>query len=230
MDWICKGGDVNASDNRGYRALHYAACRDHSDVVRTLLLHKADILGGSGPFSPLRLAIYNDSSFAADVLLSFGADSTKLSNGTGTVATASMNGAVNCVRVLLKYNADVNWTDKVYDCGALFLACAGLHADIQKFRKDKDAMLTIIRTLASSDGINLNHRAVNRLAALHKAAEVDSIEAVKCLVEAGAIPSIEDGEGFTPVDYAETDSEVKHYLLSCQGKLIMSRSNSCLST
>lgn len=224
LDWISKGDDVNARDDEGYTALHYAACRDHSDVVRTLLLHRAAVRG-TVPHSPLALAIFHDSSLAVDVLLSCGEDPTHVDHSIGTIFSAILYGAPKCTQVLLKHNGDVNYTGRSDRSTVLHLACALLHADYQKFRNDRDTMLAIIRTLASSDGIKLNQRDMLGVFALHLAAEVAPIEVVKCLVESGANPSVVDLLGNTPATYAETDSEVKDFLLSCEGKLIISLSN-----
>lgn len=227
-DWISTGHDVNARDREGYTALHYAVCRDHRDVVDTLLLHGADPRG-TVKWTPLTLGIAHDSSFAVDALICSGEDPNVIVGDVTPLNIVAFFGSVTCAQVLLKHNADVNATNSM-GTTAIHSLCARLNVDFQKLRKDRDVLMTILRALVSSDGVTRDQRDNYGLTALHIAVKAGSIEAVKCLVEAGADPLIMDLGGRTPVDHARRHSAVQEYLLSCQGKLTLSPSTNIFST
>ena len=71
-----KGILVNARDNSGYTALHYACRAGHIDIVTLLLANKADpnVRTNSGKDTPLHRAAYQGHETIVAALLSNGAD------------------------------------------------------------------------------------------------------------------------------------------------------------
>ncbi len=71
-----KGVSVNARDNSGYTALHYASRAGHIDIVRLLLTNNADpnVRTNSGKDTPLHRAAYQGHEPIVAALLLKGAD------------------------------------------------------------------------------------------------------------------------------------------------------------
>lgn len=70
-----RGADINAKNDIGYTALHFAAQEGHVDVARQLLAQGADVdpLDVHGN-TPLSNAVYNEQHLLVSVLIEAGAD------------------------------------------------------------------------------------------------------------------------------------------------------------
>ncbi|KAI1284962.1 E3 ubiquitin-protein ligase MIB1 [Halotydeus destructor] len=101
-----------------------------------------------------------------------------------SLQAASQNGHLEVIRVLLKYNADVEVEDKDGD-----RACH--HASFG----DEPAVIELL-TQGSAD---LNARNKRRQTPLHIAVNKGHVGVVKALLELGCHPSLQDSEGDTPL-------------------------------
>ncbi len=69
------GANVNHSDKRDRRPLHWAASRNHEDVLQLLLRHNADLdLADKDGFTPLHAAAAAGADAVIQLLLEEGAD------------------------------------------------------------------------------------------------------------------------------------------------------------
>jgi E3 ubiquitin-protein ligase mind-bomb len=108
--------------------------------------------------------------------------------GHTSLQAASQNGHLDVIKVLLKYNADVEIEDKDGD-RAVHHAAFG----------DEP---TVIKLLAQA-GADLNARNKRRQTALHIAVNKGHNNVVKTLLELRCHPSLQDSEGDTPLHDGE---------------------------
>ena len=129
---LAKGEAVNAVDQAGKRPLHYAAERDHMDVVEYLIAKGAevDVPGGREGHTPLMNAADNHHMKVVDYLIAKGADL----NAKGAdyhfteLQLAAYKGDIHVVEYFIAKGADVN----AGDSGAkpLDLAVTANHKDV----------------------------------------------------------------------------------------------------
>ena len=230
---IAEGCDVNEETNLGFTALTFAAHRGHVDVFRLLLKHGADWRGGRLPswksrfpipgliMTALHVCALVDNSVCLGVLIKDGADLNYQPAPTLTTCLhfAAGTGAVGCVRLLLSCNADINIRNHKGNT-ALHFVCRRL-MDVTK-GTEVVAKLEVLNMLVRAAGMKLDIRNTYGRTALHIAAAVDSFQAVRCLVEAGANLAIEDKDGFTPANSPNiVIPAIKEYLQLCQGLFLL---------
>ena len=113
-EWLIttRSQDVNASGNfNGWTPLHLASWFKHSEVVRLLLAHGADVTSKTeGGETPLHLLSEHGGNLeVAQLLLEHGADpSVRSSSGRDSLYMALGNGQPGHVQLLLKHGADPN--------------------------------------------------------------------------------------------------------------------------
>ncbi|KAG5673289.1 hypothetical protein PVAND_003349 [Polypedilum vanderplanki] len=132
--------------------------------------------------------------------------------GHTSLQAASQNGHLDVIKVLLKYNADVEIEDKDGD-RAVHHAAFG----------DEP---TVIRLLAQS-GADLNARNKRRQTALHIAVNKGHNNVVKTLLELRCHPSLQDSEGDTPMhDAISKDNDIcLTYLLEFGADVTLTNNN-----
>lgn len=166
-DLIAKGANVNLCDDEGLSPLYLACFSEHTETVKILLGHRADVnnpsplcimcefgnaeivrmLLNNGAnvnlcnyegLSPLFVACYNEHTEIIKILLEHGADVNKAS----PLCIMCKLGNSEIVRILLNNGANVNLCD---DKGRspLFLACYSNHNEIVKILLDNDADVNI---------------------------------------------------------------------------------------
>ena len=106
--------DINAIQNDGMSALHWATFHDKAELVSELITAGARV---SSPtkygITPITLACQNGSTRIAKLLLRHGADPNRVRDGRESVlATAARTGSVGLVEVLLAAGAEIDHTDQ----------------------------------------------------------------------------------------------------------------------
>ena len=108
---IALSGDINATDEDGYTALHFAAKKGYRECVDLLILSGADVntrsLNGD---TPLHAAVEGGHAYCVKLLILSGADvNTKSSTGTTPLYAAVFRGYVQCVKALASaHGVDIN--------------------------------------------------------------------------------------------------------------------------
>ncbi len=125
--------DVNAAQNDGATALHWAALKGDLDMVRLLLQAGANVKATTriGSLTPLFLAASNGSAAVIDELLRAGADAGAMNttNGTTALMKAASAGSAESIKLLLDHGAAVNATEPGHNQSALMFAAAANRAD-----------------------------------------------------------------------------------------------------
>ncbi|HVG54179.1 MAG TPA: ankyrin repeat domain-containing protein [Vicinamibacterales bacterium] len=131
---IAKKADVNAPQNDGGTALHWAAFRGDLELAEILLRAGANPKAANREGStPLWLAAINGQAPMIQALLKAGADpNEKLPLGRSPLMIASRTGQVEAIRVLLEAGADVNAKETLRGTTPLMWAADEGHAPALK--------------------------------------------------------------------------------------------------
>jgi ankyrin repeat protein len=168
-----KGVDVNAAQEDGTTALHWAVY--HDDLPLTTRLLKAGANASAVNLysvRPLSLACTNGNTEIVTLLLKAGADVNTTQGGGETVLmTAARTGKLGPVKVLLAEKADVNATDRKGQTGLMWAAADG-HAKV-------------VAALIAA-GADFRTPLPSGFTPLHFAAREGRIDVVHVLLKAGA--------------------------------------------
>jgi len=217
LEVLAAGADVNAANfDDGQRALHYAAYRGRTGMVRFLLGNVAKkIVNGEGRvvsaaasvhardrdgWTPLHSLTHQvegerkagDAALAeiAGYLIKAGADVAAFTTAPRKLQVlhlAAEGGLHRLVRVLLDSGADVNGQDEEGSAPVMYAAFRG-------------CTRTLEMLLAA--GANAHAVAGNGWSALHNAASADAADAVNILLSHGVAVNGRDGDGCTPLHIA----------------------------
>ena len=130
---LSAGEDVNAAQGDGMTALHWAARRGESEMVRMLLAAGANLraITRLGNYTPLLLASEGGHAAAIDALVAAGADlKSTTAAGVTPLMLASASGQAPAVKALLAHGPDVNATEPLRGQTALMFAAANRRADV----------------------------------------------------------------------------------------------------
>ncbi len=173
-DLIAQEADVDAAQEDGTSALHWAAHQGDLESVRLLLRAGATPdLPNRYSVTPLMLACGRGDAAVVDVLLDAGANpDATLPEGETVLMTAARTGSVSVVRLLVARGADLDAREHWRGQTALMWAAAENHS-------------AAIHTL-SELGATVDERSSGGWSALLFAVRGGHLEAVKALIEAGA--------------------------------------------
>ena len=171
--------DVNASEQDGTTALHWAARADDLGAVELLVRAGANVkIANRYGITALNIACTNGNGAIVEMLLKAGADpNTALPDGETALMTAARTGKVDAVKSLLAHGANVNAKESTRDQTALMWAAAEGNTDVVRVLLEHGADMH-----ARSSGLG-------GFTALLFAAREGRIGAAKALVQAGADPN-----------------------------------------
>lgn len=138
---IAKKADVNAPQNDGSTALHWAVYRGDRDLVQMLVRAGADPRAATREgVTPLWLASVNGDAKVLSALIEGGADvNEKLPAGRTPLMIASRTGNVEAMKVLLDHGADPNAKETLRGTTPLMWAADEGHAEAIKLLIDRGA-------------------------------------------------------------------------------------------
>jgi len=195
--------------NGGQTALMWAISQRQAAVAEELLRGGADAHAGSKTgFTPLMFAAQQGDVDCIRILLRAGAKPNDAKPGAATpLVIASAMGHTNAVDLLLDNGADANAVDwRGYT--SLLLVVRDSHYGIDLGSKDK--ILAIVKSLLAhgadpnfrlkqDKSLTITEITLDGSTPLLLAAEVNNLDAVKALVEAGADPLVPTVQGTTPL-------------------------------
>jgi ankyrin repeat protein len=127
---IQKKADVNAAQDDGATALHWAVYRDNVEVVDLLLRAGAKSAANREGMTPLAMAALYGNAQIVDRLLKAGADAKSLGpNGETMVMFAARNGNPEVIRLLVEAGANVNAREPLRGTTALMWAVEQRHPE-----------------------------------------------------------------------------------------------------
>ena len=127
---IQKKADVNAAQDDGATALHWAVYRDNVEVVDMLLRAGAKPAANREGMTPLAMAALYGNPQIVDRLLKSGGDAKALGpNGETMVMFAARNGNPDVIRLLVEAGANVNAREPVRGTTALMWAVEQRHPE-----------------------------------------------------------------------------------------------------
>jgi uncharacterized protein len=210
---LAAGADPSAQEKQGGQTvLMWAASRHHSAVTEELVEHKADVNARSKNGSTaLMFAAQQDDVISARALLKAGANPNEAIPEWGHTALiiASTMGKTDVVKVLVENGAAANMPDRN---GFTPLHAAIRDSDYGENRTQRATAVAIVKVLLAH-GANANIRLkqekpsartpdeieLQGATPLALAAEVNNLDAIKALMEAGADPNIATEKGTTPL-------------------------------
>ena len=194
---------VNAKDNDGKTALHYASIKSCKEATEILILQGADVnLKDNMGLTALHHAALNDNKYIAKILISHGAYINSKDNvGNTALHYAVMKNNESTIEVLAFHNADVNAKNNV-GITPLYTAAEYDKKDIAKF--------LILH------GADVNVRNDDGFTILHCAAWKNSKETAELLILNGADFNAKDYNNETPLELAANNNkiEVQNVLIS----------------
>jgi ankyrin repeat protein len=251
--------NINAYDFQKMTALHLAAKRDHSAVVEYLLEHKADFeIANAVGQTPLHVAAQAGAYNAAHVLIQHGADpNTTSDHDVRPIHRVSKKGFHELASLLLKAGADLHSIDSFLCESAIHHAALEGHTEVIRLlmcyakKSLDDANIrgeTALHMAASNNHVEccrllvtmgitakwkldfLNRKDLRQEeTALHKACAAGHTQIARLLLDAKAVPDIQNITGRTPLHFAAAGEDPllvsfllragsDHLIIDCDGK------------
>ena len=200
---IARGAVVNAVESRkGQNALMWAAAEGHSNVVRTLIDHGADVKAKSkGGFTALVFAAVKNDLPSSRALLAAGADPTYvLPDGSKVLTVAAIWHSTAVAIALLDGGADADTVDRT---GNTLLHTAAQQGDVELLKKllakgsDPNARTAKVGSAGGRGGGGGFRTQTGEQTPLMLAARANQIDAMKALIAAGADTKLKAEDGST---------------------------------
>ena len=198
--------DVNAPENDGTTALHWAVRSDDADLVDRLIRAGANVKAANRyGITPLYLACVNGNAAMVEKLLKAGADANTVSTeGETVLMTAAHTGSVDAVKVLLAHGADVNARENWHGETALIWAVAQKHATVARELIAKGADVNARSTVNKWERQNSAEPRekwlpLGGLTPLEFAARQGCVDCIPVLLQGGADVNAADPDGITPL-------------------------------
>jgi uncharacterized protein len=200
------GANPNAKENNGGQSvLMWAVSERHAPVVEELIRRGADIHARSkAGFTPLMFATQQGDVDSARILIAAGARPNDVMPNTGLtpLIIASAMGRRDVVTLLLEKGADANAVDAQGFTPLHHAALEKGTVDIVKALLKHDAKPDVRLIQPKPTFITISGIVMQGATALAMAAEINNLEVVKVLVEAGADPHIPTDLNTTPLSLA----------------------------
>ncbi|KAF5611959.1 ankyrin repeat [Fusarium subglutinans] len=202
------GEDINATDYRGRTPLHLATMFHQPEAIRSLCDLSADTNKIDHAFeTALSIACAENQLEAVKILLGAGANpEVPTWVGHRSLHMAAVSGRTSIMRELLDANADVS-AESNSGATPLHEAAQGLHPEATKL---------ILELKANPDAKTKKGETpiIYMLRRTTQYDEAEVLETLRCLVDAGANPSLEDKNGIKPISIAKEKgfSRVVEYL------------------
>lgn len=204
------GADVNAPQDDGARALHWAAHWDDVEMAELLLDARASVNAANElGATPLWLACLNGSPAMVDKLLKAGADpNIALLSGETPLMTAARTGSAEVVKLLAARGADLNARESTQGQTALMWAASERHPQVVRVLvevgADVNARSQVRRRRVNTETGGFNPTATMDIdkggyTALLFAAQQGMLESVDLLLAAGAGVDDEAPDGTSPL-------------------------------
>jgi len=213
---LAKGASVTAADPDGSTALHWAAQRNHDEIVAALMAAGAKVEAKTRfNVTPISLAAMNGNAKMIARMLDAGADANGTSNeGQTLLMTASLHGNPDAVKLLIQRGAKVNTIEPYRGQTAMMFAAgegnAKAVAQLVEFGGDVKlkskggytAFLLAVRNrhmdaakVLLAHGADVNETAPDGTSALTIAIINGYFDAASELLDLGANPNLPDSRG-----------------------------------
>jgi ankyrin repeat protein len=194
--------DVNAREEDGTTALHWAVRANDQDVVAVLIRGgaRAQVANRYG-ITPLSLAATNGSAAIIEALLKAGADpNSTLPEGETALMTAARTGQADAVKALLVHGADVRAREHVFGQTALMWAAGENHGEAAQALIDGGAEIDTTSTIFDPPTRwSLSNSYKGGFTALMFAARQGAMDAARVLIRAGADVNKTEPDGISPL-------------------------------
>jgi ankyrin repeat protein len=214
---IQRGANINGSDFDGTTALHQAARRDDEEMVTLLLSHGARTSSTAyNELTPLMMACTANCVGVVKLLLQH-PEGEGLEQRDLTGCTALSHAAFRChpevVALLLNERARTNSAG--HNGRTPLMKAATIHSGMVP---ERDSLRVVQMLLQQMKGQGLDERDCEGLTALHLAAGQGKETVIRCLLLAGADPTITDRWGRSPHAFAAKtmDEKKKRLTTSCK--------------
>jgi ankyrin repeat protein len=203
---ISAGSDVNAQNVSDNTPLLMACNKGHTDTVRELLKHKADmtIFGKPDGLTALHAAVVFGGAEGfvdtAALLIDAGAPiNLKSQDGMLTpLHCSSAKGHVACVKLLIQKGADIHALDK-FNSTPLRIAASNANSleNLDKFRQVAELLLKA--------GADINAASAAGNTPLHSIVKLGDVDLIRWMLDNGADAHRKNNEGLAPVDHVKSD-------------------------